>query len=177
MPVVGGSASAHQASYEVVCEVLRGVLVDSVQAGPGPGGTGSIRCRVSGALYALLMTHPIDHRGRCRSCRRPGAVLGFARQRCRVHRQVHYWLRQPDALLHAQLAQECGPADPSPAQRSQSPVVSSALPPREAPRVGQPVSTHGGTGAYPPIAPGPTVVHPATRISLTGSLVHTGGAR
>lgn len=167
----------HQASYEVMCEVLRGVLVVSVQAGPGPGGTGSIRCRVSGALYALLMAHPIDYQGRCRSCRRPGAVFGLARQRCRVHRQVHYWLRQPDAFLHAQLARECGLIDPSPTQPSQSPAVSSALPPREAPRVGRPVSTHCGTGAYPPITPGAAVFHPATPSSHTGSLVHTGGMR
>lgn len=54
-PVVNGGVSVHQASYAVMCEV---VLVDSSRTGSGPGGTGSVRWRVSAALYSLLMTHP-----------------------------------------------------------------------------------------------------------------------
>jgi len=57
--------------------------------------------RVSGALYALLLTHPVDQQGRCRLCRRPGAVLGLPRRRCGVHREASYWLRQSDWLLYS----------------------------------------------------------------------------
>jgi hypothetical protein len=94
--------SVYQTDYEFMCKVLCGVLADGVRAGLGAEeGIGSLRCRVSGALYALLLTHPVDERGRCRSCRPPGAVFGFRRRRCGVHREASYWLRQPDWLLYS----------------------------------------------------------------------------
>lgn len=95
-------ASEYRASYDFMCTVLRRTLADGVRAGIGAeDGIGSLRCRVSGALYALLLAHPVDHRGRCRSCRRPGAVFGLRRRRCWVHLEASHWLRQPDWLLYA----------------------------------------------------------------------------
>ncbi|MGH3853428.1 MAG: hypothetical protein ACRDR6_07990 [Pseudonocardiaceae bacterium] len=94
-----GNPSIHQDSYEFVCKVLCKVLSDGVRIGLGPdGGIGSVQCRVSGALYALLRTHQVDERGRCRSCRHPG-VFGWRLRRCDVAREAGFWLRQPDWLL------------------------------------------------------------------------------
>lgn len=90
-----------QTSYEFMCTLLCQVLAEGIRAGLGEDGVGSVRCRVSGALYAVLKNHPVDEQGRCRSCRRPGAVLGPRRRRCEVHRAAHYWLRQPDWILVA----------------------------------------------------------------------------
>lgn len=91
--------SIYQDNYEFVCKVLCKVLADGVRIGLGPeGGIGSVQCRVSGALYALLLTHKVDERGRCRSCRHPG-VFGWRLKRCDVHLEASFWLRQPDWLL------------------------------------------------------------------------------
>lgn len=68
-------------------------------------GSGSLRCRVSGTLYALLMAHPLDPQGRCRSCRGPGAVFG-RRRLCWVHREASYWLRQPEEFLYSHVVRE-----------------------------------------------------------------------
>ncbi len=84
---------------------------------------GSVRCRVSVTLYALLIAHPLEHEGRCRSCRGPGAVFG-RRYRCWVHREASYWLRQPEEFLHSRVAQQWGLAD-------QSPVGAGAAPDRD----------------------------------------------
>jgi hypothetical protein len=101
-PVIRSGASVYQDSYEFMCKALCGVLADGVRAGLGAEeGIGSLRCRVSGALYALLLTHPVDERSRCRSCRRPGTVFGLRRRRCGVHQEASYWLRQPDWLLYS----------------------------------------------------------------------------
>ncbi|MGH3755272.1 MAG: hypothetical protein ACRDRP_21770, partial [Pseudonocardiaceae bacterium] len=60
-------------------QALHGVLVAAVASGPGgPSGIDSVQSRACAALYALLVAHPVDRRGRCRSCRHPGAVLGVA---------------------------------------------------------------------------------------------------
>ncbi|HWR47407.1 MAG TPA: hypothetical protein VN327_07325 [Pseudonocardiaceae bacterium] len=91
--------SVYQTDYEFLRTMLCKVLADGVRAGLGAdGGIGSLQCRVSGALYALLLTHQVDERGRCRSCRHPG-VFGLRLRRCDVHREASYWLRQPDWLL------------------------------------------------------------------------------
>ncbi|MGH4023969.1 MAG: hypothetical protein ACRDRV_05220 [Pseudonocardiaceae bacterium] len=90
----------------MLCEMLRGVLVNGVEA--GVHGVGSIEMRAVAALYGLLMDHPVDRRGRCRSCRRQGEVLGLRRRRCRVHRTVHFYLYQPDSFLLSHLAGELG---------------------------------------------------------------------
>ncbi|HET9257526.1 MAG TPA: hypothetical protein VFO16_20315 [Pseudonocardiaceae bacterium] len=96
----------YQASYHAMCEVLRGALARGVQAGHGPDDIGSVSWRVGGALYALLLAHPIDRQGRCRSCRRRGAVLRLFAERCHVHREARYWLYQPEEFLRPRLAQE-----------------------------------------------------------------------
>ncbi|MGH3770899.1 MAG: hypothetical protein ACRDRW_05810 [Pseudonocardiaceae bacterium] len=99
--------SGHQATYDVMYTALRQVLREGVQARPGAAeGLDSLPCRVSGALYALLMAHPIDRHGRCRSCRRPGSVLGRRRQDCVVYFEVNCWLHQPDHLLRARIAHQ-----------------------------------------------------------------------
>jgi hypothetical protein len=101
------SPSEHQAIYDVMYTALRQVLREGVQASPGAAeGLDSLFCRVSGALYALLMAHPIDRHGRCRSCRRPGSVLGRRRQDCLVYSEVSCWLGQPDTLLRARIAHQ-----------------------------------------------------------------------
>lgn len=99
MPTTHQARSIYQSSYEFMCTMLGKVLAEGVRAGLGEDGVGSVRCRVSGALYAVLQDHPVDERGRCRSCRRPGAVLTLRPQRCEVHREAHYWLRQPAWIL------------------------------------------------------------------------------
>lgn len=113
--VIRSGLPLDQASYKFLGEVLRGVLRDGVQAGPGAGeGIGSIRCRVSGALYALLSAHPVDQRGRCRSCCRWRAVLGRRRRLCWADIQADFWLYQPEWFLHSRVAAERGLADLSP---------------------------------------------------------------
>lgn len=42
----------------------------------GRGRAGSAGCRACAVLSTLLCNHPVDRQGRCRSCRRPGAVPG-----------------------------------------------------------------------------------------------------
>lgn len=70
-------AMATQTSYDLMCRTLRSVLRDGVQGGQdGADGIRSVQFRASAALYGLLVDHPIDRWGRCRSCRRRGAVLG-----------------------------------------------------------------------------------------------------
>ena len=107
-------ARAYQASYELSCEVLRKILGDGVRVRSGADEVGPIRCRVSGALYALLVAHTIDRKGHCRTCRRSSAVLRLRRRRCRVHREANFWLRQPTQFLHARVTHEWGLADLSP---------------------------------------------------------------
>jgi hypothetical protein len=112
--------TVHQVSYTLAGELLRGVLWDQVEPGPDSADEGaSVSWRACAALYALSRNHPIDRRGRCRSCRRPGAIVVPLRRRCQVHIETCYWLHQPDdAFLLSHLAAELGipPAvDDSPA--------------------------------------------------------------
>ncbi|MGH3763771.1 MAG: hypothetical protein ACRDS0_37030 [Pseudonocardiaceae bacterium] len=146
-------------------EVLRGVLCAAVESGPGAvGGVGSLQCRVFATLYALLGAHPVDRRGRCWSCRRPRAVLGFRRRHCRVRGEARVWLQHPEWFLRSRLISELGLTDLLPAQgsanptaagdvgddtdvvdpsdprseRFQTPAVSPPLAPRRFPRAGRP---------------------------------------
>jgi hypothetical protein len=150
-------------------DLLRAALRAAVQSGPGgAGGIDSIQHRACAALYALVMAHPVDRRGRCRSCRRPGAVLGFRRRHCRVQGEVRVWFEQPEWFLRSLLVSELGLTDLPPAQGSatptaagdpgdtdvlpgiepdpsdprsepvQTPAVPPPLPPRWFPRVGRP---------------------------------------
>lgn len=101
------SPSVHQTSYRLSCEMLGGVLVEVAES--GPSAVGLVQCRATAALYRLLMNHPVDRRGRCRSCRRPGTVLGWWHRRCRVRVEAAFWLHHPDdAFLLSQLVREFG---------------------------------------------------------------------
>jgi hypothetical protein len=88
--------SAHQTSYGWLREVLRGAARAEVVSGPR---IGTIGCRTTGALDALMTAHPVDRRGRCRSCRRPGRWFGRRRRTCLVYWTAHYWLFQPVEAL------------------------------------------------------------------------------
>lgn len=187
------SPSVRETSYRLLCEVLRRVLVEAVES--GPGAVGSVPHRAMAALYGLLLNHPVDRRGRCRSCRRPGAVLGRRRRRCRVHVEATYWLHQPDEkFLLSHLAREFGLADPQRSDRDdtvglpavdsrpcsphavpQSPAVS---PPPVLPggfsSAGRPDMDHGAAGESAPTGPRPRR-GPLGDLACTGLLV-SGGA-
>lgn len=108
---VTSSQTVHQANYRLVCDVLRGVLRQLTQAEPGAvEKIGSIWYRASAVLYLLLLEHPIDRWGRCRSCRRCGPIVGLRRRPCRIYLKASYWLlRLPDAaLVVSHLADDLG---------------------------------------------------------------------
>lgn len=114
----GVRTTVYETSHDPLCRMLRKALVEVVQAGPGSAGMiGSVLCRSVATLYTLLLDHPIDRRGRCRSCRRPGAVFGSRWRHCRVYGEANLWLWQLDeALLQRLLAHELGlAAAPPPA--------------------------------------------------------------
>lgn len=106
-------------------EALHSVLVAAVEAWPGAaGGIDSIQSRACAALYVLLMAHSVDRRGRCRSCRRPGTVLGLRRRRCRVHGEARFCLlQQPAEFLRSRLVCELGLTDLPPVQSSVTPAT------------------------------------------------------
>lgn len=56
----------------------------------------------------MLLAHPIDWRGRCRSCRRSGAVLGLRRRPCRVYIDAGFYLLASGELLRTHLVCELG---------------------------------------------------------------------
>lgn len=106
--VVSRDRSVHQTAHAMMRRELREGLLDA-GGWPGSGGFGSVAYRASVALYAFLLEHSVDRRGCCWSCRRPGAVLGRRRRRCRVCSVAKYWLHQPQAvLLESSLAIELG---------------------------------------------------------------------
>ncbi len=118
------SPSVYQTNYRVVCEALRKVLVTAVQAGPGTaGGVGSVECQAVAALYLLLLDHPIDRWGRCRSCRHPGAVFGLRWRDCQVHGKADLCLLGlTEELPSRWLAYELGlAASPPPAAPGRAP--------------------------------------------------------
>ena len=167
--------SAHQVSYGWLCEVLRGAVQAEAASGPG---IGTIECRATAALNALLAAHPVDRRGRCRSCRRPGALWGRGRRTCLIYWTVHYWLFQPVEALRFRLNPELQVhmVAPLPANavdedvtealpRSsrhlaeprtepfQTPAVPPPLPPRRVPQGGTAGPTHGGIWVYSDAGP------------------------
>jgi len=125
--------SVYQTNRERVCGMLRAIVVDGVRAGRGtPEGIGSPLWRVSTTLYALLLAHSLDERGRCRSCRPHGAWLGrrrLHRRRCRVDREASFWLGQQDRYLASQAAHRWGLTEPPPPTTPTTPAgASHALP-------------------------------------------------
>lgn len=167
--------SAHQTSYDLTCQMLHEVLLNVVR--DGLGAKGRIRLaqfKAVAVLYGLLLEHPVDGRGRCRSCRRSDGLLRGGRRRCRVYMKAAFWLHQPDvAFLLSQLAHELGltAAPPpttgdapghlqasDPEDTDTLPTIAAAsrtlaLPPPPRPRssheAGRPDPTHGGTGDDP----------------------------
>jgi hypothetical protein len=101
------SPNAYQTEHGLLCEMLRGFLVSEVQSSCGPGGCGRVGGGAGAALYSLLAAHPVDRRGRCRSCRSAG-WLGRRRQVCLVFVKAHFWLRQPTHIVLAHLTGELG---------------------------------------------------------------------
>ncbi|MCA1709170.1 MAG: hypothetical protein LC808_40175 [Actinobacteria bacterium] len=161
--MISRGPSVHQTSHQLLCDALRGVLRAAVQAGPGAAdGIGTVACRAVAALFMLLMSHPVDRRGRCRSCRRPGAVFGRRWRRCRVHVGAGFWLHQPDQglllrLLADELTQHAAPPSGSAGSRTtpaQTPAVPPPPPPRGS-RAGRPDPDHGGAGETNPEGPRP----------------------
>lgn len=155
--------TVEQTSHQLVCEALR----ETVRAGPGAiEGVGSIRYRASALLYLLLLQHPVDEHGRCRSC--PGVMTGLRPRPCRIHLKASDWLlhHPDDALLLSHLARELGASRVPPGSAagrrqwpglivrtrtdpSQTPAVPFPLPPRDIREAGRPDPTHGGTGVHP----------------------------
>lgn len=106
-PMTRGGPAVRQTSHDPLCQMLRKVLVDGAQAGRGAaGGIGSIPLRACAALYELLLEHPIDQWDRCRSCRRPGSVLGSRWRPCEVHAKATLFLRRLDEVLLLDLLAE-----------------------------------------------------------------------
>jgi hypothetical protein len=101
------SPTVHQTEHGLLCEVLRGFLVGEVDSAHRAGECGQVGCGAGAALYSLLAAHPLDRRGRCRSCGGPG-WLGRRPRVCLVFRKAHYWLRQPTHIVRAHLVDELG---------------------------------------------------------------------
>lgn len=99
----------YQTVHAVVRRDVRSALLEVAGGPPGCGGCGSVVFRAAAALYALLLEHGVDRRGRCLSCRRPASRVGPQRRRCRVYLVAQHWLGQPrTALLVSDLAGELG---------------------------------------------------------------------
>ena len=152
------SPTVRRTSYRLACEALREVLLDTARHGSDRG-IRPVPYRACAALYSLLLDHPVDRRGRCRSCRRPGTALGLRRRRCLVRITAGYWLLQPDdAFLLAHLTSELGltAAQSSAADAASS--TASAPTPAVAPRL-LPADSPGCGGRSPSTAgPGNTPV-------------------
>ncbi|MGH4014431.1 MAG: hypothetical protein ACRDSL_11005 [Pseudonocardiaceae bacterium] len=106
--MISEGPSVYQTTQAMVRRELREGLLD-VGGWPGSGGFGSVVYRAAAGLYALLLEHSVDRRGCCCSCRRPGAVVGRSRRRCRIYPVAQHWLHQPrTALLVSSLVTELG---------------------------------------------------------------------
>ncbi|MGH3831770.1 MAG: hypothetical protein ACRDRS_15205 [Pseudonocardiaceae bacterium] len=96
---------------------LRGVLRAATESPGGTGGIGSVECRAVLTLYSLLLEHPVDQWGRCRSCRRPGSVFGARWRQCQVRGKATLYVHQLDeVLLLSLLANTLPPAVPGSAR-------------------------------------------------------------
>lgn len=106
------SPVACHASYSFMCQALRGFLVDVVESRDHDV-VDTIAFRASATLYAMLLNHPIDEKGRCRSCRRSAAGFGRRRRRCRVHLLTGLHMLYSGDFLLSYVAGELG-LDPIP---------------------------------------------------------------
>lgn len=143
-----------QTSHRLVCEALR----ETVRAGPGARGRiGSIRYRASAVLYLLLLAHPIDRRGRCRSC--PDMISGLRPRPCQIHLRASDWLlHHSEEVLLSHLARELGAGSVPPSRGTADtphrpgltvrarPAVPFPLPVREVREAGRPTPPTAGPG-------------------------------
>ncbi len=106
------SGATYYTSYNLLLAALRDVLLNMVGPAHDLHGIDRVEFGACAGLYALLTPHPVDGRGRCWSCRRPGS-LGRRPRVCLVLQKAHYWLRQPTHRLQAHLASELGVDVPS----------------------------------------------------------------
>lgn len=102
--------TVYQIEHEALREVVRGFLMAKVESSRDTGEGGQVEFGAVAALDSLLAAHPVNRRGQCRSCQRPG-WLG-RRRVCLVYAQAHYWLRQPAHRVQAHLAGEWGAESP-----------------------------------------------------------------
>lgn len=159
--------NAHQTEHGLLRELLGSFLVAELESSSGAGGCRWVGCGAGAALYSLLAAHPVDRRGRCRSCRSTG-WLGRRRQVCSVFQKAHYWLRQPTHQVQAHLASELGvdiaaplgAADPEATNMLRrvvldlgkppaDPIRTSAISPTPRFQAGWPELDHSGTGERP----------------------------
>ena len=99
---------AYQTEHSLLRELLRKFLVAEVEPSRDEGGCDQVMCGAVAALDSLLAAHPVDRRGRCRSCRGPGWP-GHRRQVCMVYRKAHFWLRQLTEVVFFHLVREMVP--------------------------------------------------------------------
>ncbi len=99
---------AYQTEHSQLRELLRKFLVAEAESPRDAGGCGQVGCGAVAALESLLAAHPVDRRGRCRSCRGPGWP-GRRRQVCMVYRKAHFWLRQLTEVMLSHLVREVVP--------------------------------------------------------------------
>ena len=117
----------YQTEHDLLREMLRRFLVAEVQSACDAGQCGRMVCGAVAALDSLLAAHPVDRRGRCRSCRRP-RWLGRRRWVCMVYVEARYWLRQPTPRVRAHLASELGVDPPAPPPEAADPETTEILP-------------------------------------------------
>jgi hypothetical protein len=94
-------ASSYHTTHRLAAEHLAEALHAWVLGKP-VNGDSFFRSTV--ALYSLLLAHPVDRHGRCRSCRQ-------RRRGCRVYAAVSFYLHQPDHVVWAHVADELGHLD------------------------------------------------------------------
>ena len=133
MPVPGRNVNVYQTEHDLLREMLRRFLVAEMQSSRDAGQCVRVVWGAVAALDSLLAAHPVDRRGRCRSCQRPG-WLRRRRWVCMVYVEARYWLRQPTHRVQAHLASELG-MDPAPPPEAADPEATEMLPqvPRHGP--------------------------------------------
>lgn len=105
-------------SYSRICQALRGFLVDAVES-KDHATVNTIAFQASATLYSLLLDHPINEKGRCRSCPRSTTGFGRRQRRCRVHLLAGFHMLYSGDFLLSHMASELG-VDPIP-QVAQAP--------------------------------------------------------
>ncbi|MGH3801650.1 MAG: hypothetical protein ACRDTD_16260 [Pseudonocardiaceae bacterium] len=94
----------YRPSHQLLCELLRRVLRNAVQAGPGAAvGIGTVECQAVAALYLLLIDHPIDQRAAAGPAATWRRCSGRGGAGCRVYAKAIVCLHQLDEVLLRQL--------------------------------------------------------------------------